>query len=176
MMGRVQGLISTLNEEQTIARVVSGLSPHVASIAAVDDGSTDRTAVVARAAGAEVIVNRDHGQGTAIRVGRRRVLERDRTHVLLMDGDMQHLPEEAPRLTAEAERSGADVVLGERRFDRSEMPASRYHANRIGSLALSRSSAWPCGTRSAGSGCSRLTRSALCRPRPAGTTWKPRCS
>ena len=33
---------------------------------------------------------------------------------------------------------GADVVLGERRFDRLAMPASRFHANRIGSLALSR--------------------------------------
>jgi hypothetical protein len=29
------------------------------------------------------------------------------------------------------------VVIGERVFNRSEMPASRYHANRIGSRALS---------------------------------------
>jgi hypothetical protein len=58
--------------------------------------------------------------------------------VLLIDGDLQHLPEEAPLLIAEAERTGADVVLGERRFDRASMPASRYHANRIGSLVLSR--------------------------------------
>ena len=48
------------------------------------------------------------------------------------------LPEEAGSLLAEAERSGADVVLGQRRFERDRMPASRYHANRIGSLALSR--------------------------------------
>src|SRR5215212_3000688 len=41
-------------------------------------------------------------------------------------------------MLAEAERTGADVVLGERRFDRRAMPASRFHANRIGSLALSR--------------------------------------
>ena len=66
------------------------------------------------------------------------MLARDCTHVLLIDGDLQHLPEEAPLLMAEAERTGADVVLGERRFDRRAMPASRYHANRIGSLALSR--------------------------------------
>ncbi len=35
-------------------------------------------------------------------------------------------------------RTGADVVLGERRFDRQAMPAARYHANRLGSLALSK--------------------------------------
>ena len=33
--------------------------------------------------------------------------------------------------------SGADVVVGERRFERTRMPASRYHANRIGSRVLS---------------------------------------
>ena len=80
----------------------------------------------------------DRGKGTAIRSGLTRVLARDCTHVLLIDGDLQHLPEEAPLLIAEAERTGADVVLGQRRFDRQAMPASRYHANRIGSLALSR--------------------------------------
>ena len=32
---------------------------------------------------------------------------------------------------------GVDVVLGERRFEREAMPASRYHANRLGSHVLS---------------------------------------
>ena len=59
------------------------------------------------------------------------------SHVLLLDGDMQHLPQESASLLAEAERSGAEMVLGERRFDRERMPASRYHANRIGSRVLS---------------------------------------
>jgi len=78
------------------------------------------------------------GKGAAIRAGLARVLAGDCTHVLLIDADLQHLPEEAPLLIAEAEKTGADVVLGERRFDRLAMPASRFHANRIGSLALSR--------------------------------------
>ena len=46
---------------------------------------------------------------------------------------MQHLPAETPVLLDAAERTGADLVLGERRFRREDMPASRYHANRIGS-------------------------------------------
>jgi len=36
-----------------------------------------------------------------------------------------------------ARATGADLVIGERQFDREAMPASRYHANRIGSRALS---------------------------------------
>ena len=136
---RVQALVPAFNEARTIAKVVTGLVPHVAAVCVVDDGSTDGTADAARRAGADVMMNPgDRGKGTAIRSGLARVLERDCSHVLLIDGDLQHLPEEAPLLIAEAERTGADVVLGERRFDRRAMPASRYHANRIGSLALSR--------------------------------------
>ena len=139
MTMRVQALVPAFNEAHTIAKVVTGLVPHVAAVCVVDDGSTDGTADAARRAGADVMLNPgDRGKGTAIRSGLARVLERDCSHVLLIDGDLQHLPEEAPLLIAEAERTGADVVLGERRFDRGAMPASRYHANRIGSLALSR--------------------------------------
>jgi glycosyltransferase involved in cell wall biosynthesis len=139
MMMRVQALVPAFDEVRTIAKVVTGLSLHDIAVCVVDDGSTDGTADAARAAGAEVMVNPGaRGKGTAIRSGLARVLERDCTHVLLIDGDLQHLPEEAPLLITEAERTGADVVLGQRRFDRDAMPASRYHANRIGSLALSR--------------------------------------
>jgi glycosyltransferase involved in cell wall biosynthesis len=139
MMMRVQALVPAFNEARTIAKVVTGLLPHVAAVCVVDDSSTDGTADAARRAGADVMANPgDRGKGTAIRSGLARVLQRDCSHVLLIDGDLQHLPEEAPLLIAEAERTGADVVLGERRFDRGAMPASRYHANRIGSLALSR--------------------------------------
>jgi glycosyltransferase involved in cell wall biosynthesis len=139
MSMRVQALIPAYNEVRTIAEVVTGVSRHVAAVCVVDDGSNDGTADAARAAGSEIVVNHgERGKGAAIRAGLARILERDCTHVLLLDGDLQHLPDEAALLIAEAQRTGADVVLGERRFEREAMPASRYHANRIGSLALSR--------------------------------------
>ena len=77
------------------------------------------------------------GKGHAVRTGLAHILAGDFTHVLLLDGDMQHLPDEASRLLDAAGQTGADVVLGERQFSRSRMPASRYHANRIGSRVLS---------------------------------------
>lgn len=134
---KVVALVPAHDEARSIAAVVTGALPHVARVVVVDDGSTDATADIAAAAGAEVIrLARNEGKGTAIRTGLRSVLTGDATHVLFMDGDLQHRPEEIPALVAEAERSGAAMVVGERVFVRERMPASRYWANVIGSWAL----------------------------------------
>src|SRR3954463_12149089 len=138
MSVRAVALIPAFNEAQSIANVVAGVSGCVAHVIVEDDGSTDETAARARAAGAEVIAHGDNrGKGTARRPGLARALAAGFTHVLMLDGDMQHLPEEAPALLEAAARTGADVVLGERRFSRDAMPASRYHANIVGSRVLS---------------------------------------
>jgi len=134
---KVWALVPVFNEAATIAAVVRGASACVATVLVVDDGSTDGTAEAAVAAGAEVMrLGRNGGKGTAIRAGLARVFESDATHVLFMDGDLQHRPQEIPALLAEAAASGAAMVIGERTFVREEMPASRYWANVIGSWAL----------------------------------------
>lgn len=135
---KAAAVIPAFNEEHTIASVVDGVRPLVDRVIVVDDGSRDQTAERARRAGADVIVHdTNRGKGHAVRDGLARVFDGGFTHALLMDGDMQHLPREAKSLLTEAERSGADIVVGERRFERDRMPASRYHANRIGSRVLS---------------------------------------
>ena len=135
---RAVAVIPAFNEARTIAKVVEGVQRAVAHVIVVDDGSTDQTADVARAAGAEVITHEvNRGKGHAVRTAIARVLAGDFTHVVLLDGDLQHVPEEASQLLAAAADTGADVVLGQRRFNRSRMPALRYHANRTGSRVLS---------------------------------------
>jgi glycosyltransferase involved in cell wall biosynthesis len=135
---RAAAIIPAFNEERSIAHVVDGIRRSVAHVLVVDDGSTDETRLRAEAAGAEVVTHAANaGKGHAVRTGIARVLAQDFTHVLLLDGDMQHLPQEASLLLAAAEETGADAVLGERRFFREQMPASRYHANRLGSRVLS---------------------------------------
>jgi len=138
MTMNVAALIPAYNEAATIADVVRGVRRFVSHVLVVDDGSADGTADEARAAGARVVAHATNmGKGHAVRTGLADLLTGDITHVIMLDGDMQHLPHETPRLLDAARATGADVVIGERRFDRAGMPASRYHANRIGSRALS---------------------------------------
>ncbi len=137
-MRNIAAVIPAFNEAATIAEVVSGLIPLVGRIIVVDDGSQDDTAERARAAGADVVRHgRNRGKGAAVRSGLALALAGAFSHVLLLDGDMQHLPGEAAKLLAEADRSCADLVVGERVFDRTAMPLSRYYANRVGSRVLS---------------------------------------
>ncbi len=134
---KVCAIIPVYNEATTIAAVVAGAARHVAHVVVADDGSTDGTDDVAASAGAEVVrLAHNRGKGTALRAGLAVVLPRDFTHVVFMDGDMQHRPDEIPALVAEATATGAAMVVGERVFVRDLMPASRYWANVIGSWAL----------------------------------------
>ena len=138
MKMEVAALVAAYNEAATIAAVVRGVQPFVSKVLVVDDGSTDATGEAARSAGAHVIAHEvNRGKGHAVRTGLKNLLSGPATHIVFLDGDLQHLPEETPRLLEAARVSEADVVIGERSFDRTRMPASRYHTNRIGSRALS---------------------------------------
>ena len=136
---RVMALVPALNEATTIAAVITGLQRQVTGVVVVDDGSSDATAAAARALGATVLSHdRPRGKGQAVRTGLAHVLRVPAVdYLLILDGDMQHLPQEAGRLIDAAATSGADLVVGERQFERQAMPPSRYYANLYGSLALS---------------------------------------
>jgi glycosyltransferase involved in cell wall biosynthesis len=130
-------LVAAFNEESHVAQVVTSALAHVSRVVVVDDGSTDRTADEARRAGAVVLSHaRNEGKGAALRTGIQSILAEPFTHVVLLDGDLQHDPAEIPRLLAAAS-GGADLVLGEREFARDAMPAPRYYSNVIGSRILS---------------------------------------
>jgi len=137
-MSTVVAIVPAYNEAETIGAVVKGLAPHVMATLVVDDGSDDGTAMEATSAGA--LLRRhdtNRGKGHAVRTGLTWALAQSVTHVLILDGDLQHVPCEANRLIETASATGADLVIGTRQFDRDAMPASRYLANRIGSRALS---------------------------------------
>jgi glycosyltransferase involved in cell wall biosynthesis len=131
-------LIAAYNEATCIAEVVLRIRRHVDHTIVIDDGSTDGTGDVAAQAGAEVVRHAaNRGKGSAIRSGLNLVRARAYSHVLFLDGDMQHNPDDAPRLLEAARRGDGNFILGERPFDRRTMPRSRYYTNTISSWVIS---------------------------------------
>lgn len=105
-------VIPAYNEGHSIAAVVGdllALGPWC-EIIVVDDGSIDDTATAARDAGARVIRHPyNKGNGAAVKSGVRAAAG---THLLIIDGDGQHRPEDAARLVS---RLGEyDLVVGAR--------------------------------------------------------------
>jgi len=114
-------VIPALNEAATISAVVSGARAAApgAMVVVVDDGSTDRTAELAAAAGAEVLrLPFTCGIGTAVQAGLRFAVARGADRVVRLDGDGQHDPADAARLLA-AVAGGADYAIGSRFCDRA---------------------------------------------------------
>jgi len=135
---KICGLVAAYNEEPTIATVLRGARPFLEEIVVVDDGSRDRTAELAERVGARVLRHGENlGKGVAIRTGLAHVLQQDFTHVLFIDGDLQHNPSDIPLLVEKARNGSGDFVVAERIFDRDRMPRARYYANTIGSHVMS---------------------------------------
>ena len=80
-------VIPALDEEGNIGTVVRGVGPYVDAVVVADNGSRDRTAEVAREAGAEVVFEAQRGYGAAClaAVARARALGAD--VLLYLDGD-----------------------------------------------------------------------------------------
>jgi UDP-N-acetylglucosamine---dolichyl-phosphate N-acetylglucosaminyltransferase len=135
---RTCALIPAFNEAPHIAKVVEGARHHVAEVIVLDDGSSDGTAEIARAAGATCLQSpRNCGKASALRAGIAFARERNFTHVITLDGDGQHLPEDIPVMLRVEEETGADLIIGTRCFDRALMPGSRYFSNVVGSRLAS---------------------------------------
>ncbi len=113
-------------------------------ILVVDDGSTDGTGDVARAAGVEVAVHApNRGKGAALATGFAWALAEGLDWVYTMDADGQHPPAEMNILRAEAARGGWDVVVGNRLGDAPNMPWLRKRTNEFTSWVVSRMAGTP---------------------------------
>jgi glycosyltransferase involved in cell wall biosynthesis len=109
-------VIPAYNEEQSLPGVLKELAEQTPEydVLVVSDGSVDRTAEVARAAGvfvAELPFNL--GIGGAIRTGFKFAVAHDYEQAVQFDADGQHDPLAVSRLLAPLD-DGADMVIGSR--------------------------------------------------------------
>jgi len=176
-------VVPALNEEAGIADIAARIlatRPRLAEagvgdleLIVVDDGSTDRTAAVARGvAGVKVVSHpRNRGYGAAIKTGFRQA----RGDILaFIDADGTYPPESFPALCRALLSSGADLVVGSRMAGAdSDMPAVR----RLGNLFFARlvSLIGPRSISDSASGQRVVRRAALAKlyPLPDGLNFTP---
>jgi glycosyltransferase involved in cell wall biosynthesis len=136
--------IPAWNEEDNLPAVLEGLNAGIpdADVLVVDDGSTDRTAEVAREHGAEVVsLGMNKGLRFGIAAGYRWALEHGYAYCGRIDADGQHPPYELSRLLALVQSDRCDVAVGSRFVSGDGYPAYRYRpspARRFGTALLRR--------------------------------------
>jgi uncharacterized membrane protein YbhN (UPF0104 family) len=141
----VVAVLPAHNEETSVGEVVARLPGRVGGhpllTLVVDDGSGDRTADRAAAAGARVVrMGRRAGLGAALRRGLAEAVALRPAAVGYLDADGEYAPEDLPRVLTPVLAGRADYVVGSR-FAGGSPAAMRRH-RRFGNLLLTRLLRW----------------------------------
>ncbi|MBX3250747.1 MAG: glycosyltransferase family 2 protein [Myxococcales bacterium] len=112
---RIDVVIPALNEEAALpvvlAEIPRGL---VRRVVVADNGSTDRTAQVAREGGAEVVHEPERGYGAACLRALAHLASDPPDVVVFLDGDASDRPSELDAVVAPIREGRADLVIGSR--------------------------------------------------------------
>lgn len=129
-------VIPAYNEEKTISQVIQGVKKYVQDIIVVDDGSQDKTYVLAKQALAQTprtMVLRHSinlGKGATLKTGCQAALQRGADLLITIDADGQHSASDIPKLIAKLKEENLDIVFGVRRIDK-KIPFLRFLGNKL---------------------------------------------
>lgn len=108
-------IVPAFNEEKRIAPVLKQLKKHVDKMIVVDDGSSDKTSKVSKKHAIVVRHIINLGKGAALRTGCKKALEFNPDHIIFIDSDGQHDPEDIKKFKKKLEK-GFEVVQGVRKM------------------------------------------------------------
>lgn len=112
----IKVIIPAFNEERSIGKVIADIPDFVSEVIVANNGSTDKTAQVAQAAGATVVDQPIPGYGNACLKGMEYVkaMEVQPDVIVFIDGDYSDYPEQLPEVVAPIVHDGMDMVIGSR--------------------------------------------------------------
>lgn len=108
----VKVVIPARNEALALGKVLSEIPDGIAEVVVADNGSTDKTADIARAYGAIVVHVPDPGYGRACLAGIHKAGECD--IIVFLDGDASDYPSDMIKLIAPIKSEEVDFVIGSR--------------------------------------------------------------
>jgi glycosyltransferase involved in cell wall biosynthesis len=128
-MGDTLVFIPAWNEEASLPGVLADVRAELpgVDVLVIDDGSTDATAEVARAGGADVVsFGRNRGLRAGIAEGYRQALQRGYQYCGRLDADGQHLARELRGMLERVRSDECDVAIGSRFLPDSGEDGQRY--------------------------------------------------
>jgi len=133
-------IIPALNEEKSLPLVIRDIPKNIVSeVVVVDNGSTDKTFLVAQESGSTVIKEEKKGYGYACLKGVEYARAKNPDIVIFLDADHSDYPEEIPYLVKPIIDEDYDMVVGSRILGRREKGAitpQAYYGNRFGTFLI----------------------------------------
>ncbi len=118
-------VIPVYNHAETLRQVVEEVLRHHSQVLVVDDGSTDGGADRLTDLPVELLrYPRNRGKGAALLAAAEWGIARDLTHMISLDADGQHDPDDLPKFFAAIEDAPQALIVGQRNFEQDGIPGS----------------------------------------------------
>jgi dolichol-phosphate hexosyltransferase len=124
MLDNVAVIISTLNEQDTIASVIESSLKACSNVFVIDGNSTDNTAAIARKMNCTVILQKKKGKGDAITQA---INEIDKDILVFIDADCSHDAVDIPKLVNPILSGSMDFVIASRYLGGSDELHGTWH-------------------------------------------------
>lgn len=131
---RVAVVIPHYNHPATLPAIVSGALEYCRQVIIVDDGSNETAATVLEKIDERARLIRHQvnlGKGAAILSGLQEAREQGISHIITIDADGQHFPDDIPLFLDTIEQDPEAIVVGCRKFDPNQVPFSSRFGRRF---------------------------------------------
>ncbi|WP_051261618.1 glycosyltransferase family 2 protein [Desulfovibrio inopinatus] len=118
-------VVPTYNHTGTLPDVVRRIKAQHPHVLVVDDGSDIPVSANDLSDTIDVIRHPvNQGKGAAMKTAAKRARQRGMTHILTIDADGQHFPEDIPRFISAMEQHPESIIVGSRNFNAKNIPGS----------------------------------------------------
>lgn len=126
-------IIPTYNNAGTILQVLESVRHYTNNIIVVNDGSTDKTAVLLQEINNIEIISYtpNRGKGWALRTGFSKAIDLGYHFAITIDSDGQHFAKDLPVFIEKLEQEGSALIMGARNMDQESVPGKSSFGNKF---------------------------------------------
>lgn len=128
------GVMPTYNNEGTLQRMIEGVLQHLPHLLIINDGSTDSTSRILKKFEGRISLisfTQNKGKGAALKAGFEFAIQNNFRHVITIDSDGQHNPDEIPHFIQKIITYPDSLIMGARAMKEGGAPARSSFGNKF---------------------------------------------